>query len=67
MKLSEKQQKLLKDLEAVRSNMEYLLDEESVLSLPKKFSRVKDDFDAVLQALEDGEYEETTDDQNNAG
>ena len=58
MKLTEKQKELLKDLEVVRSEMEVLLEDETIISLPRAYRMVKDNFDAVLQKLEDGEYQE---------
>lgn len=58
MEISKNHKELLKDLEEVRKEMDTLLEDESILSLPKTFQRLKDEFDHVLQCIEDGEYEE---------
>lgn len=57
MLLNSKQKKLLDDLNDVRNRMESLLEDETVISLPRTFTKIKDEFDSVLQGLEDGEYE----------
>lgn len=58
MEISKNHKELLKDLEEVRKEMDVILEDETVLSLPKEFQRLKDKFDHVLQCIEDGEYEE---------
>lgn len=54
--LGTKHKKLLKELEEVRSKYETLLEDSSVKSLPKEFERTNDEFDGIIQAVEDGDY-----------
>lgn len=54
--LGPKQKELLKKLELIRGNYETVFDDESVKSLPKAMTAIHDEFDAVLQGLEEGEF-----------
>ncbi len=48
--------KLQSNLEDLRSRMETLLEDETVLDLPRRYNKIKDDFDEILTDMEDGNY-----------
>lgn len=56
--MSDKMKKLLKTLEDVRTEMETMLEDETILTFPKAFRRMKDNFDDVIVAVEAGDYNE---------
>jgi hypothetical protein len=56
--MTENTRKLLKELENLRGDMDVLLEDETVLSLPKAYERLKDRFDYILNDLEEGKYDE---------
>jgi molecular chaperone GrpE (heat shock protein) len=58
VKLADKQKKLLSELENIRSEMDTILSDESVVSFPKAYKTMTDNFDDVIQRLEDGEFGE---------
>lgn len=56
--MTEKMQRLLKNLDGIRNMMEGLLDEETVYTLPKAYNKIKDNLDIILVDIESGSYDE---------
>jgi uncharacterized protein YoxC len=58
MTMTPKEAKLFKDLEEIRNTLETLVDDETVKTMPKAIKDLTNQFDAILQDIEDGEYRE---------
>lgn len=56
--LSTKQKELLRTMEDLRSEYEQVTDDCSIKSFPKAFERINDQFDELIQKVEDGEFME---------
>ena len=56
--MTEKMMKLLKAMEDVRTDMETMLEDETIASLPKAYKRMRDNFDTIIIDVESGAYEE---------
>lgn len=50
-------QKLLKDLELLRAQLESITEDEGINTYMKSHSKLMDKFDEILQGMEDGDYD----------
>lgn len=59
MELSAKQKELLDELIDITNEFELILQDESVLSLPKAHKKIQERLELLTGKIEDGEYVET--------
>lgn len=62
--LGKNQRQMLKDLEEVRSKYETVVEDESIKALPRAVEKINEDFDAILQKIEDCEYQDDKEEED---
>lgn len=67
MALGAKQKELLKKLEDISNRMDTLLEDETVASLTKAYNRIKEDLGDLIQAVEDGDFQEEPEEEEEDG